>query len=369
MAETADVNFPSGTGGILDERKRYGRNYRQKPRQKAAIGQANAAQDEGISPDLHQQLVSPEDDQRLIQQYAAMGIARPQYYEMFCKEKQLRIHAEYNRGSLVGDTFAAVGDRVSSVFGCILGAAIFEPELDHDPPDPAFAEARLRYSKTKYEDSVNRLTALCEQFGVAIPDQLCIGREGAIVFNQDSTESRCTYSSANLVEVLDVVDDALAKTRGNADGLSGSIGNAAASRCVSLATIRVSCGSEGRSCKSVMRRHHPRGTDMFEHKTGYKGRDVVSAALTIHGACDRCPVVQSFLVLNATREQSVLEHIHGRNGCLGICTNIVGILHCSVGKVEFLRVGPGVTAHPPRPGSEHGCVTVADATGHHRRYR
>ncbi|OWY99076.1 hypothetical protein PHMEG_00029992, partial [Phytophthora megakarya] len=99
------------------------------------------------------------------------------------KEKQLRVHAEYNRGSLVGaltatiesvrsvilpahaadspssakDAFVAVCSRLTYVFASVLGATKIEPEPNDGPPCEEYWKTRIHKAEAKFLDALRDL--------------------------------------------------------------------------------------------------------------------------------------------------------------------------------------------------------------------
>ncbi|EGZ17448.1 hypothetical protein PHYSODRAFT_331422 [Phytophthora sojae] len=139
-----------------------------------------------------------------------MERARNNYYTVLSKEQDLRIHAAYNGGSMVGiieaavagaqnavvltrikdkpntveDAFSAVALRLDDVLAVLMGTAQFEPDPEYDQPDPRFAAARIRRAKRRYDDTKSALYKLCVELGADEPGEIVIGNRTSRFFGR-----------------------------------------------------------------------------------------------------------------------------------------------------------------------------------------
>ncbi|OWY91018.1 hypothetical protein PHMEG_00040572 [Phytophthora megakarya] len=167
MLDTPDSSFPNGTNGIIDERTTRGRRTT-----KTATAETNESSTSSV-----------ENNSQFRLKLSAMTRARTHFHEITCKEKQLRVHAEYNRGSLVGaltatiesvrsaillahaadspssakDAFVAVCSRLTDVFASVLGATKFAPEPNDDPPCEEYPKTRIHKAEAKFLDALRDL--------------------------------------------------------------------------------------------------------------------------------------------------------------------------------------------------------------------
>ncbi|KAF1789409.1 hypothetical protein GQ600_25225 [Phytophthora cactorum] len=155
-------------------------------------------------------ILAPQDGRLLQQKTADMQLSRPKYYELFCKEHQLRIHISYNGGRLVGwiqstiasivsaivvanlkekprsadEAVDAVGHRVTNVFGCIFGVTLFEPDPNSTSQIRSLLWQDSSVQTKSNDESVRELNFLCQMLGVSEPEAVLIGGTGGRCFRK-----------------------------------------------------------------------------------------------------------------------------------------------------------------------------------------